>query len=338
MHHRHIHLLEKLQVQLAAVSALAVVYFAVWPILRPWDPQGPVTFLPGDHFPDLATFAGVLWALAAACAVATISSRPEGALLAALIGAAGVSLRSESIRGLLWTWPGSFSSLFLELMVEVLLLFVILLVAAIIISAVRRAIASINPKLVWKDRLSELLQEQPGPKAKAKGPEFSGPIETYFLPRLLRLLGATGKAGGPSTRFISPLALVRCIACLVLGVIIALALLLLLMRSGDRGQILFALVASFFLAALVAHQVFPAPYGLVAWLTPAVAAMALYALAAASSIGGGPQAWMDIKPYAQALPVDWLTAGAGGALIGYWISERTYESRLLEQREEHKSQ
>ena len=38
--------------------------------------------------------------------------------------------------------------------------------------------------------------------------------------------------------------------------------------------------------------------------------------------------------YARALPLDWLTAGSAGALLGYWLSARVHELKLLEKLQE----
>ena len=120
--------------------------------------------------------------------------------------------------------------------------------------------------------------------------------------------------------------------CLGLGLVVALVLLMLLMRSSDRGQILFALLAAFLSASAIAHQVFPTPHSIVVWGMPMLVAIGLYALAAFTA-GHGEGAWIGLPKYAGALPVDWLTAGCGGALIGYWISERIHELRHIQRGE-----
>ena len=61
-----------------------------------------------------------------------------------------------------------------------------------------------------------------------------------------------------------------------------------------------------------------------------VAAVAFYVLAAVGSLAKGQGAWMSVPACYHALPVDWLTAGAGGAALGCWIAERMHESRFLD--------
>ena len=121
---------------------------------------------------------------------------------------------------------------------------------------------------------------------------------------------------------------------MLLALVIAAALLLTLLRSADRGQVIFALLASFFLATLIAHQVFPNNRGALAWVLPVVLAVASYALGSASALGKPPQGWIEVSYYAQVLPIDWLTAGAGGAMAGYWVSLRIFEAQRIDRLEQ----
>jgi hypothetical protein len=125
--------------------------------------------------------------------------------------------------------------------------------------------------------------------------------------------------------------------CLGLGLVVAVVLLSLMMQSSDRGQILFALLAAFLVAAGIAHQVFPTPHSIVVWGMPILVAIGAYALAALSA-GHPDGSWMDMPMYSKALPADWLTAGCGGAMIGFWISERIHELRHIERAEAQHSQ
>ncbi len=111
------------------------------------------------------------------------------------------------------------------------------------------------------------------------------------------------------------------------GVLIAIVLLLLFIRSADRGQILFGLLGSFFIGYLVAHQLIPANHVLLAPVGAAAVAVVLYVLGAGSIVGSNPQSWMSAPFYARALPIDWMTFGAGGGVLGYWVSERIHEAR-----------
>ena len=89
MNPRFRHLLEKIQVQLTAAAAAVLACLVGWPFIRPWDPHGALAFVPEGQWLRLLIFAAEIWVLAAGCAVLTISARPEGALLTALVGGAG---------------------------------------------------------------------------------------------------------------------------------------------------------------------------------------------------------------------------------------------------------
>jgi hypothetical protein len=125
-------------------------------------------------------------------------------------------------------------------------------------------------------------------------------------------------------------AIIKAVSCLVLGMVLSIILLLLMMQSSDRGQVLFAVLMSFVLGVTAAHQVFPTPLRVVALVIPAATAVVFYLLFGCTSVGGVPDAWTRVQPYAYALPIDWMTVGEGGALLGYWVSQRIHEIRHFE--------
>lgn len=306
---RKFHWLEKLQVQLASAVALGIVYFGLYRYFRPWDPDAAIAFLPYGSFAQLALLAGVVWGLAAVAALLTTHSRPEGAMVAALIGASGFALRSPPMRTLLWQQPDGYRGLFLQLVGETALLAVVMLVAVAIIAGVRRAIAAVKPEWVWQNPMA-------GASPASKQP------------------GGEGRrtAGSSTGRFVSDSA-----CCMGLGLVVSVVLVLVLLRSPDRGQVIFSLLAANLLGVLVAHQVFPARTTVAAWLAPMLVGMAFYVLAAVSSIHSGPNAWASVDLTATALPIDWMTAGAGGGVLGYWISERIHELKHFENQEKGNS-
>jgi hypothetical protein len=115
---------------------------------------------------------------------------------------------------------------------------------------------------------------------------------------------------------------------------LALSLVWLLARSSDRGQILFALLAGNFLATLVAYQVFPSRSRWAAWASALAAGVVFYVLAAVGAPRTGAGAWVFVANCSQALPIDWITAGLGGALLGFWGSSRLHEGKFLDQCED----
>ena len=115
--------------------------------------------------------------------------------------------------------------------------------------------------------------------------------------------------------------------CLFLAVIVAVALLFLLQQADDRGQVVFAVSVSFFLAMLAANQVAPGPFALVAMLLPPIVATIVYALDGRTIYPPTSQGWANVKPYAMVMPLDWATFGLAGALLGYRASARLTELR-----------
>lgn len=97
-----------------------------------------------------------------------------------------------------------------------------------------------------------------------------------------------------------------------------------------RGQVLFSLFAGFCLAGILAHQKFPTNVFFAAWLAPVLTAVIFYLLATFTSASPTEGSAAQIHFYARALPIDWMTAGGAGALLGYWLSERIHELKHLE--------
>jgi hypothetical protein len=337
MKHRHLHLLEKIQVQLAAVAALLVVYFGLWPVLRPNDPNDPVVFVATGSAGLASLFAAALWGLAALCALVTITARAEGAFMAALIGLGGMSLRSAGVRPLLWAGDGSLRGLYGLFVLETGLLLVIGAGGLIAAGVVRCALATIRPEWLWRSPLEGISEDKRRglvDKARRGLRErfvkfLAGAILGNLLIDRLRDQAAAGPAGRRTRRS----ALVGAAQCLGAAMALAVVLLVLLLRSPDRGQIIFAVFASFALGFLIAHQFLPAALPLVAWVVPLIVGAGFYVLAAVQVGAVPPEKWMTVPAYARVLPVDWLTAGGGGALLGYLISSRIHEARHLDEQE-----
>lgn len=341
MDHRRHHWLEKFQVQLVTVLVLAVVYFGLWPLLRGRDPHGALSLLAEGSFAKLALFAAVFWLLAGLAAAATFSGRPSGTRIVLLIGMAGLSLQSGQIRTLLWPRLENLDALYVTLIVEVLFLAAMLIVADVIIGLVRGSIGRLMPNWLWKNPLADLSEKERAKLGQAKIDRtyfVGGLLDTAVLNLFMDAFRKAGAEGSKKAPHAAPSreTLARTGEFLLLALVISVALLLALMRSSNRGQILFALLASFFLATLIAHQVFPCPYGAVGWILPIFLAVCFYALAAVSGIGTPPQGWIEVSTYARALPIDWLTAGGGGATAGFWASWRVHEARSLQRLEEGK--
>ncbi len=296
MSHHKRHLLEKVQVQVAAAAALAVVYFLIAPALGPWELGGATAFVPMGDYGRLAVFAVVVWAISAGCAALTLSARREGALLATLVAVAGFSFASGPMRMLLWRREGDFARLFALLSAEVLALAAIVLVAMVVIALVRAGLHRLAPKLAWK---------YPSPAANS----------------------ADNQTGKTQVMYAA--------GAVIMELAVAMLMLIITFRSTDRGQIAFALAASFFVAALAAHQTFPIRTVVPVWFGPILMAVLVFALGWVGAGGGsglGP-AWQSALmaarnlPLRAALPIDWMSFGASGAVAGFWLSSRMKEAR-----------
>jgi len=314
-----LHWLEKLQVQVASVAALALMGFVVWPVLRPADPEHPLSFLADGGAARLGAFALTFWLLAGLGALMTSRGRPSGGAVVAYVGAAGVCLRTDPARALLWTNQQDLHGLYLLLLQEVVILGLVGFVAVAVVSLARLALAKVRPSWAWQ------APDLPGPNpvaSKWRPAEKLGLLEPGTAPRdrsavdppadRRRRKRAGALAAEPG----------RAVGCLLATAVVAMILLVILMRSADRGQILFAMVLSFLLAMLLAHQLFPTDWQVVAWAAPVLVGGGMYALAAFSLVGGEPGAWIDTPYYARALPIDWICAGGTGSLLGYWLSAR----------------
>ena len=344
-HERH-HWMEKLQVEFAGGAALALTFFIVGPMRGWWDPQWPTTFISTGSFGGLMGFVLLVWALAAACAALTISSRPEGALFATLVGAAGISMHSAPIRALFWGHEASLGGVFAQLIGELGVLFVVVVGAIHIICQVRVLMARFCGDWMWKGRITALTvsSDGGGVESVAESDSRQGFSSSMVL-WLLSPLGSSGLPGSRRTGAMSPgetarnrkAAIVCTVSCLAATVLYGSIMLMLLMRSSHRGQIIFALFASFLLATLIAHQQFATQFSVISWGSALLTGVLFYMLAIASSGHVGPNVWIRVQPFARALPIDWMTAGGAGGVLGYWISERIHELRHIERHAENES-
>lgn len=295
------HLLEKVQVQVAAAGALAVVYFLIAPAFQPWEPGGAFSLVPAGDYGRLAIFAGAVWIISACCAAMTISARPEGALLATLIGAAGFSLASGPMRMLMWQRDRNFRGLFATLTAEVLLMAGVILVAMIVIRLVRAGMRGRLARLTWREP-ARAAEKQSG---KTQAAHAAGAV--------------------------------------VMELAIAMLLLVVTFRSIDRGQIAFSLAASFFVASLIAHQIFPIRMSVPLLLGPIFMAVLVFGFGWVGPGGDGITGWYSAQMVAQnfplraALPIDWMTMGTGGAVAGFWLSSRMHEAKPTEPKPQNES-
>lgn len=324
MNHHQLHWLEKFQVQLAAIAAVVAVYMLAWPALRPADPLRALTFFAGPGPGSMVTFALAVWCVAAFCAVVTVTSRPEGAVLATALGIGGLSLRSSQMRSLIWAAHGHQAAMLGGLAAESLMLAGIAASAAVVIVLVRAAMAAVNPRLTWKD------------PATSQAHTASELLRSFFwpLPPLWRFV--TRKNAENYRQHAAASAMrqtLRSACCAVLGTLIAVMLLALLTGSSARGQIIFAQVVAFTIGMIIAQQIVPARWSLVVWMIPSLTAALMYRVAWMTLPQSPGADWTSLPLQTRALPIDWFAAGGGGALLGYWISARLRHLRHMEDQE-----
>jgi hypothetical protein len=336
MTHARRHLLEKLQVETATLAGLALAWLVLWPAVRPVDPEGAMSFLPGGHYARLVVFALCVWGLAAGCSVLTLSSRFEGSLLASLAATAAFSARSNPMQNLLWSWTGQYGRLYGLLAGECLAMLGILLVMVGVVVLVRQVAWFLWPQWAWKDPLAEVEHVPVTDPSKRTTYVVGFGAVIYEIGR--KLFFGSQKYGARLSRN----SLTTAGACLLLEMALALVMLVMTFRSGFfRGQVIFALAASFLVGTLVAHQIFPARFSLPCWLAPLLLAAVVFLLGTLVPAQQPGPAWLysmvlDGKgqlPLRGALPVDWFAAGTGGAMLGFWLSGRIHEARQAEKQE-----
>jgi len=297
-------LLEKIVVYFTSVVALAIVYFFLSKAVKPWELTGAITFVPAGDFYRLIILASISWAIAAACAILTALARIEGAIMATLIGLTGFSLSSGQMRTLLWRWGNDYPKLFKLLVDEMLLMTGILIGVILVIYLVRMIIGKIIPSFLWSGVAARSKMNT------NKGTKTTMPHETR------RIIGA-----------------------IIVETAVAMLLLVITMQSTDRGQVAFALVISFFLSALLAHQVFPIRWTIPLLFSPIIVAIIIFGIAAMGNVSMG-QTWRDVELVAQsvplraALPIDWLSLAGAGAAAGCWLSSRIIEKHKYLQKDD----
>lgn len=335
MTHRHSHWMEKLQVQLTTVGAAVAAYVVIWPLIRPTDPTGPVVFFALGTAGKVGLLAGAACVLAAACCLTTVSVRPQGTLAAALLGLGGVSLHSGPMRQVLWLREQDLAALYWQMALEVLVLAAVAVAVAVVVRAVRKVVVGLAGTWGWRDLLGSLSETQQRDYLRSLGESDEkrpgqGLLGGGFARLIVEHLGLVESRRAGRRTPDSEVA-VRYGLCFLACLLISVMVVSLLARSNDRGQVLFALAAGCFLASVIAYQLFPTRWPVAAWAAPVLTAVSYYVLAAVGQAGkGGPGAWTDIQPCYQALPIDWLTAGIGGSLAGFWVSLRVHEAKFLE--------
>ncbi len=326
MHPKRTLYIEKLQVLLTLGVLLAGVYFLLWRLFEPSDPLGPTTLLATGNVLRFGAFALLLWALTALAAVTTTRCRAGSALAVALLAASGLAMRSSPLTPLLWQSDVSYGGLYAAMAGEMLLFAAVLLVAETLSMVLRVAARGFWSRALWQDPTAALTAEQrdylAGEKLSLEGP--GQPLEMTYTAQLWPTLAR--KLDRPAETAQPPSATWRQAAyCCSTGVLAAVILIVILMASDARGQVLFAVCASCLLGSMLGQHLFPTRVSWAAMGIPIITALLFYGLAMVSvSRGQTPRAQFQV------LPLDWMTFGCGGALLGMWLSERMRQARIFD--------
>jgi len=325
-------LLEKLSLQAMAIAAMAIVYFLIAGLWRPSDPQAGMSLVLSSNLNGTVGLLLTIWGLAAVIGAITVFMRPHGAMLIVLFGASGFALRSASIRAWLWQYGADLTPMYGGLILELVAGSIVLFVSAVIVDATRRFVAEVRPDWLWQSPLEDLTAEQLAAitHGQAQDVTESTRVSRYLRPAgslvaLFKGVVSERRSGATSLGYAG-----RSIAAVAMTLAIGMAAVMLLMQSPDRGQVLFALLAGFFLAALIVHVIFSPRHSMVIMAAPVLAGVLSYVLGAVTSVDRSPVGWAHVKLYARALPVDWLFAGSAGVLLACWVAHRHHEWKTME--------
>ena len=300
--------LERGLVRLAGIGGLVLGYLLLGPVLVMDEPLAPLTFLQ-DGLARLGMFVGLVLAISLVLGLVMLPARPGAALMATLLAAGGMSLRSCPLQSLLWYQGQNIPAVYAGLMGEVLLMWVLAVAAWAIIVGTRRLAAQVRPGWVWSGQMPGIATEGGGNTVAAA---------------LARTVSA-----GPSAKRPSRAAAVAGVGFILVAAVVAMAVLVVVLQSNQRKQVAFALVLAFGAAAAAGHRTFGLRREWVALLPPLVVALVLYALGMVAQYPPTSLAWTAAPMHARPLPVDWLTFGAGGSLLGLWISQRLMQEQAL---------
>ncbi len=328
MSHNRILEYEKLRVMLSSTVLMLCVYWLVADTFtHTVDPMAPLVFIPMGAVFKLAMVAAMAVVFILIALTVMIRTRPAGAVAVALIGLGGIALHSEPALLLLGTWNGSVGTLYCSMLIEVLVLAFTLLIAEAVGMHLRGRLSAFVPALDWSglaDSVTETAYEKYCDDSPAQCPF---PRQEACLRLLVRHYGI---GAGTDTKETDGHREVKGTVCLMHFVLCAVSGLILsavLMRTDERGQILFSLFAGYTAASLLAYHFFPSGCLASSWGGAAIGACVIYL---AASLGEGGSVWVEIAPITETLPVDWITAGSGGSLMGSWIGARMADYRLSE--------
>ena len=312
---------DKFPVWVIGFCLLGLTYWPLRGMFYSADPVGPSMLdFPGGLF--LTIF---LLISAIVIVPFTISERTTSSLFALFLASGGVCLRSGRLNELIV--PASQTqAVFGQFIATTIWLLGIAAVLTFAIQFLRKIVRKFLSALAYKplfqcmskdefDRLPELKRDNPEvEKYMQANVEY---IPTDFAP--------DNKDAGktPALKEFLPELAGFIVTVAAVGVIVSAVL----MRSAERGQLIFSLLAGFTLAGYLAGKLFPTRRTQFAWCGAGLGALIIYVIAYFTQANVPLN---NVMPQFQALPCDWFSAAGAGALLGAWLNQRAEDSNIAE--------
>lgn len=312
---RHLRLVDKLML-LTAFAVAATLFLSVgWLAVAPSDPQGAVSLLTHENPALMVVEALALAAVTASLATLIAGSRlPDAGIFAVALGLALTSIRGGTATYLLITMAdgdrGAERLLAGQLAGEALIWTGVLFLSMVICGWVTRHFQNGDVE----STLGSLQQMSPNPPvqlaelAATECPGVGrrlGVVPDYSRPLSLRLAGL-------KTTLVTGLVAMFAFSVLVSGR---------LPQSIKHGQVIFAVIASFFLGVWVSKMWFACRTAFWSLLAVPIVAVLGYSWAVSANASGGKYADLASVPmsdFLRATPIAFVAAGAMGVLVARW--------------------
>ena len=295
---------DRISVVAAFVLVGSLFYTVGWMVIRPIDPLGAVTLL--DNGSAVLSVVKLACLAAIGSALATVLLRAHVAdfgLMAAAVGLAAMNTRGATVDFLVRFLPegATRSSVLFDLAVETLGWLIVVLVAAMVGELVARWFVA--------------------------GGSASYSQAHVGLGHLLT--GRVGSRPDKAELRNGPLCLLICVVVAALVIRLTGGTVLMAIRTG---QTYFSILAGFFVATLLAHQITRAKLAVWPMLAVPIVAILGYLAGVAKPIASVPEVYQKIDHImpnfvCRALPVEYVALGVIGVIAGLWTSARMLDAQ-----------